>query len=241
MGRVVRRLTSERSRGARITRRITDPTGTSFAARAREARFELLLSQFPTLGRMRVLDLGGAVHSWAESTPRPAEVVLLNVPRVAHEQQQLIEREALGDWIRAVHGDACDPPDELTRERFDLVFSNSVIEHLGGHERRLAFARATRTLGDHHWVQTPNRYFPIEPHWLFPGFQFLPVRLRAAATSRWPIGNFTMFHDAALDKRMEVVLAIELLSQAELRFYFPGSKILRERVGPLTKSLVAVG
>jgi hypothetical protein len=228
------------ARAARITRRITDPSGATIAARARAARFELLVSEFPALEDMRVLDLGGAVHSWVQSHPRPAEVVLLNVPWVAHEQERLIEQDALGDWMRAVPGDACDPPEELTGRRFDLVFSNSVIEHLGGHERRLAFAHAARTLGDHHWVQTPNRYFPVEPHWLFPGFQFLPTRLRAAATSRWPIGNYTMFRDAPLEKRMKVVLAIELLSLAEMRFYFPESKILRERMGPLTKSLVAV-
>ena len=28
-------------------------------------------------------------------------------------------------------------------------------------------------------VQTPYRYFPVEPHWLFPGLQFLPMGLRA--------------------------------------------------------------
>ena len=27
-------------------------------------------------------------------------------------------------------------------------------------------------------VQIPYRYFPIEPHWLFPGLQFLPQRAR---------------------------------------------------------------
>ena len=36
-----------------------------------------------------------------------------------------------------------------------------------------------RELAQLHWVQTPYRYFPVEPHFLFPGFQFLPLTVRA--------------------------------------------------------------
>ncbi len=39
------------------------------------------------------------------------------------------------------------------------------------------------------WVQTPYRYFPIEPHWIFPGFQFLPLSARTEISRRWPLGN----------------------------------------------------
>lgn len=63
---------------------------------------------------------------------------------------------------------------------FDLVYSNSVIEHVGGHARSCDFAGMVKTLARRHWgVQTPYRYFSIEPHWLFPGLQFLPQSARA--------------------------------------------------------------
>lgn len=53
---------------------------------------------------------------------------------------------------------------------------NSPLEHVGGgHERRLRFAESVHALADRHRVQTPYRYFPIKPHWLAPGMQFLPV------------------------------------------------------------------
>ena len=42
-----------------------------------------------------------------------------------------------------------------------------------------AFAETARRCGEHHWIQTPARTFPIEPHWLFPYFQLFPVPVRA--------------------------------------------------------------
>ena len=76
-------------------------------------------------------------------------------------------------------GDACDPVGAVGGRSFDLVYSNSVIEHVGGHQRRELFAQAVRDLAPSHWVQTPYRYFPLEPFWLFSAFQFLPLPSRA--------------------------------------------------------------
>ena len=88
-------------------------------------------------------------------------------------------------------------------------------------------------------MQTPYRYFPVEPHWMFPGFQFLPVAARAAITRTWRLGPRRAPRrprEAALSR----VLEVELLSRSELEFYFPDSEILSERILGLTKSLVAV-
>jgi hypothetical protein len=148
------------------------------------------------------------------------------------------EQPADDPGVRTLVGDACALPDALRGERFDLVYSNSVLEHVGGHARREAFAASVHALGEAHWIQTPYRYFPVEPHWLLPGFQFLPVRARAAVTVRWPLGNYAKVrtHDEAVGW----TLATELISETELRHYFPASTIWRERVLGMTKSLVAV-
>ena len=216
-----------------LSRRISDALGdayspASLAARTRGARWRELQARFPELTEMRVVDLGGDLRAWRLAPVRPRELVLLN----------RFEQHAPDDWITTVVGDACALPAELLGERFDLVYSNSVLEHLGGHARREAFAASVHALGEAHWVQTPNRYFPLEPHWLCPCFQFLPVRARAAVTLRWPLGNYT-----AVDSMAEAVrwsLATELVSETELRHYFPGSEIWRERVLGMTKSLVAI-
>jgi hypothetical protein len=211
----------------------------SLAARARRRRFAELIGRFPDLGSMRVLDLGGEAHTWTGSPVRPAHVVMLNLQWRADEQKRELAGTPEAEWIEPVGGDACDPPPEIAGERFDLVYSNSVIEHLGGHLRRRYFAHFVRELGDHYWVQTPYRYFPLEPHWLFPGFQFLPLRARGAIHRRWPIGSSAGRSDSA-ERALGIVLDVELLSAAAMSFYFPDGELLRERLGGITKSLIAV-
>jgi hypothetical protein len=212
----------------RITGAIANPySGRSLSARTRARRWDELLKRFPNLSEMKVVDLGGVERHWTHAPVRPKEVVLVNLPR-----------ESNASSMEVVVGDACEPPAELYDRRFDLVYSNSVIEHVGGHARQAAFAKAVRALGDHHWVQTPYRYFPIEPHWLFPGFQFLPVRARVLITPIWPLG-----HRRATDPRQtrENVLEVDLLSKTQMQFHFPASEIWEERMAGLSKSLVAIG
>ena len=182
--------------------------------------------RFPDIDKMRVLDLGGTAKHWETSPFRPKSVVVVN-----------LQAESSGlDWIAAVQGDACKPPAPVHDTQFDLVYSNSLIEHLGGHARRCEFASVVHALAPHHWVQTPYRYFPIEPHWLFPGLQFLPQGARAWAIRRWPLSP--AWPDRA--QALRDVLEVELLSQTEMNYYFPHSDIVKERVLGLTKSIVAV-
>lgn len=179
---------------------------------------------------MRVLDLGGDARAWRLAPVRPLQVVLVNT---------FAQDDLEDDWLRAVTGDACELPPAVRAEHFDLVYSNSVLEHVGGHWRRTRFAEEVHGAAPHHWIQTPYRYFPLEPHWLFPGFQLLPVRLRAEITRRWPIGNYQTVR--GLDEAVSFTLRTEMVSETELRHYFPSSEVWRERVLGLTKSLVAIG
>lgn len=210
----------------RLRDRFVDEEG-SVGERLRQRRLGRMAEAFPGLAGMRVLDLGGRVETWQRSPVRPAAVDILNF------EDHLPEAP---EWIRHVQGDACDPPSSLA-DRYDLVFSNSVIEHVGGHERRRQFAATVHRLADRHWVQTPYRYFPIEPHYLAPGFQFLPVGVRARALTHWRLA-YHRYGD--YDDALRAVLGTELLGRAEMGLLFPGSRIVPERVAGLTKSLAAV-
>jgi hypothetical protein len=202
----------------------------SLAARARERRWQTFEAAFPGLADMSVIDLGGTSAFWASVPTRPAHLTLLN-PAPGSEPEL--------PWAETVTGDACVPPDELTGRLFDLVYSNSTIEHVGGHSRRQLFAEVVREMGDHLWVQTPYRYFPIEPHFVFPWFQHLPVAARTAVAARWPLMPAQFPTDRA--EIREEVMGIELLSVTEMENYFPEASLEFERVGGIIKSLIAVG
>jgi hypothetical protein len=122
---------------------------------------------------------------------------------------------------------------------FDVVFSNSVIEHVGSYQDQQRMANEVRRVGKCYFVQTPNRDFPLEPHFLFPFFQFLPVRTRIWLLQNFNLGWFPRTPDAV--KAKEVVESVRLLDRHEFAELFPDSIIYEEKVLGLTKSFVAYG
>ena len=203
----------------------------SLVGRARERRWKVFRETFPDVATMRVLDVGGTAESWQRAPVQPAEVVVLNTDSAD---------VAAGDRLICLTGDACRASAVLSEfnisREFDLVFSNSLIEHVGGHDRRSELAREIRSLAPRHWIQTPYLYFPLEPHWLFPGMQFLPVAARVAVARSWPVGG----RSATVRDAAARALGTELLSRTAMRYYFPDSTLWNERVLGMTKSLVAI-
>ncbi len=124
---------------------------------------------------------------------------------------------------RFVQGDASSLP--FADGEFDIAYSNSLIEHLPAADRERAAAEMAR-VGRRLFVQTPNRWFPIEPHALLPLVHWLPAGI---GRRLWKLGVTGEPYDD-----------IQLLSARDMRMLFPDARIVRERVGPLTKSLIAV-
>lgn len=204
----------------------------SLGAKARAGRWQQFRDLFPDIDAMSVLDLGGTVEAWERAPVRPAHVTVLNLfePGKSDESR-----------LTPVDGDACAAADVLQRNgvrtSFDLVFSNSLLEHVGGHAKRADLARQVRDLAPYHWVQTPYRYFPVEPHWLFPGMQFLPMAAKLVVAERWPLQHTKPDSRATA---MTEVQWTELVGITELRSYFPESRILKEKLAGVTKSITAV-
>lgn len=198
----------------------------SLGAAARLKRWKMFQDTFPEVEGMRVVDLGGRADTWLRAPARPKHVVVVNLGEFVSDTPS---------WIEQERGDACDLG--LPSGDFDLVFSNSLLEHVGGHYRRERFARSVEKLAARHWIQTPYRYFPVEPHWLFPGLQFMPLKARARIAKSWRLSHSpSPSYDAAL----RAVMDVELVSLTEMKYYFPNSDIVRERIGPFVKSLIAV-
>jgi hypothetical protein len=200
----------------------------SWGGRKRARRWELLLKTFPDLDQMSVVDLGGDPSTWQQSSIHPKHVHVVNIEPFSAD---------LPSWMETDLGDACALPEQIASRRYDLVFSNSVIEHVGGHERRTRFADTVHQLAPRHWVQTPYRYFPIEPHWIAPGMQFMPIRVRAWMATWWPLAHVK---SKSLREALGGVLWTELIDRTQMRYLFPDSTLVNERLLGLTKSLIAI-
>jgi hypothetical protein len=215
------------SRTRALRNRFVDAPG-SLGDRLRLARWERFTHAFPSIGDMAVVDLGGTADMWLRAPVRARHVHVVNLEPPPGD---------LPHWITAQTADVTDPKVAAGLATHDVVFSNSTIEHVGGHGPRRLFADAVEALAPLHWVQTPYRYFPVEPHFLAPGFQFLPLAARARLVRRWPL---THSRPDSEREGMRAVIGIELLTRAEMRYLFPDSVLLSERVLGVTKSLTAV-
>jgi SAM-dependent methyltransferase len=201
----------------------------SLASRLRRKRFAYFAALLAGLPRpVRILDVGGTLDYWRDSemlADGGVVVTLIN---------SFFADEGSGE-VEQIRGDAC----ALSFEdgAFDVVYSNSVIEHVGGPRERRRMADEIQRVGKRFFVQTPNYYFPIEPHFLFPGFQFLPASLRARLLTVSDLGWATRQRNP--QRAREFVDGISLLRRSELETLFPGAKIYAERFFGLSKSFIA--
>jgi hypothetical protein len=204
----------------------------SLSRRLRGKRFELFERLIaPLTTPLRVLDVGGTEDFWrAMGYGERAElrITLLNITA----------GETASPYMTSVAGDARDLA-QYDDGEFDVVFSNSVIEHVGGAADQKRMADEVQRVGRRYFVQTPNRYFPIEPHFLFPGFQFLPEAAQVFLLSHFRLGTYEIVRDR--DYARTLVREIRLLSLSEFRRLFPQAAIHRERLVGLTKSFIAYG
>jgi SAM-dependent methyltransferase len=177
----------------------------------------------------RVLDLGGNIEIWASIKMQlPLSVTLLNTTLDRGDSPRHWRHPRNGVTCQCVVGDACDLS-AYDDGAFDIVFSNSVIEHLGDDQRVAAFCAGVRRVGRSYWVQTPCWLFPLEAHTRLPGFWLWPAPLRRLQARR--------IDDARRQEPwfcpMETTRHFRL---AKLRTWLPDAEVYTERLAGLPKS-----
>ena len=204
----------------------------AFINRMRRGRFALFMSLMSRLPRpLHILDVGGEPGFWRTmgfSAYDDVNITLINVHQWEDVQPP----------FHNVRGDARDMR-QFQNGQFDVVFSNSVIEHVGGFDDQQRMANEVQRVGRRYFVQTPNKRFPLEPHFFFPGFQFLPVEVRVWLVQHFALGWFPRIRDVA--KARHEVEQIQLLTEPDMRRLFQKATVHKERVAGMTVGFVAYG
>lgn len=189
---------------------------------------------------MRVLDLGGSDGGFSELLQKrvPLDITVADVA----DHALACRRRGL-DFVR-LDGSPRLPFDDGA---FDVVFCNSVIEHVtmsrqdclridlpevewqqAAQQSQTQFANEIRRVGRGYFVQTPHRRFPVEQHTLLP---FLN-RMSHQTTQR------VIRHTNRFWVRAQVA-DWRLLDDAEMQAFFPDATIEIERFLGVEKSIVA--
>lgn len=179
----------------------------------------------------RILDVGGTHSYWqafGEQLPDRTTVTLLNTSPDKESDTQIISHRV---------GDACAMTD-IADDSYDIVHSNSVIEHVGLWPRMEAMASEVKRVAPRHFVQTPNYWFPIEPHARAAFFHMLPEPWRRSRLMKKRHGFWPKAQDVASATLLSQ--SAVLLDYQQLAFLFPDSEIRREHFLGLTKSLIAI-
>lgn len=192
---------------------------------ARRRRMRLMVQSLGLTPGTRVLDLGGQPGTWDHEFVPPLDITILNLPGIAEQRAGFRAHR-----LAYVEGDACNALQFQDKE-FNVVFSNSVIEHVGGPERRARFAREIQRLGRSFWVQTPSIWFPVEAHTGMPFWWLYPQSVRALILRRWQekLPNWT-----------DMVRGTTIVRKSELKRLFPNARIMVERVLGVPKSYIVL-
>ncbi|MFO6446931.1 class I SAM-dependent methyltransferase [Erythrobacter sp. NE805] len=210
-------------------------------ARFRAARFRQIAALIEGLvqrhGEVRVLDAGGRAEYWNLLAPELTAHVHLTILNYGEELEDYSARTLPHVRYENVTGDACAMPQYADGE-FHLVHSNSAIEHVGGYTRMIAFANEVRRVGQAYYVQTPNVWFPIDPHVAFPFLHWLPDPLRLWCYTRFSIG---LAGRSDFARAASILDDWRMIGPSTMRALFPDARHSAERFALVfRKSLIAI-
>ena len=196
----------------------------TFQQKFRPRRMRRFVELFGVRDTSRIVDVGGTADNWSYISQKP-RLTIVNLEKMATDCDNIAY--AAGDARALTYQD----------KAFEIAYSNSVIEHVGTWEDQIRFAAEIRRVGQGYYVQTPYRWFPIEPHFVAPFIHWLPKSIQRhltwAGAWYWTVKPDRKGIDSYIDE-------IELLDVRQMKTLFPDAEIMRERFLGMTKSLIAV-
>ncbi len=193
-----------------------------------------------TTGRIRIIDLGGTAdfwENWGLAKQPLTEVTLVN----DHHQDKTHENEAIRlPNIRQLSADVLTLS-ATDLAQYDVIFSNSLIEHLPGPNSQRQLAQAIIDSGKPYFLQTPNKRSPVDPHFPRPYVPFFaayprPLQARLLSWSALGSGEAAPSYEAALVR----LANYHPLTTRGVRQLFPQARIVVERPLGVPMSIVAM-
>ncbi len=205
----------------------------------RDVRLRELIATAPRRGEeLRILDLGGRADywRWVGLDFLREQKVRIDILNLSVEEQRVQEEGE--DVFTYVVGNACAL--DYGDDSYDLCHANSVIEHVGFAWDMERFAGEARRVAPAIFIQTPNYWFPVDPHfWKLPFIHWLPRPLRARLMLLLPLATVGRAPDLAAAYRFAD--SSLMLGKAQMRYLFPDARLVAERVlGLFAKSYTAI-
>ena len=168
--------------------------------RSRRRKFGLFMETMAPTAETTVLDVGVDDLTFGDRSENEGGCETLNFFEDMYPWPERLTAVGLheGERFRAgypksayVQADALALPFE--DGAFDIVFSNAVIEHVGGEDEQRRFVAEALRVGRRAFITTPNRWFPVEVHTRLPLVHWLPDaaahRAFDLARKPWAKGN----------------------------------------------------
>lgn len=210
----------------------------SIGSKLRAKRIKPLLTMIEDThkrkGGVNILDVGGTKEYWGILDQdlleeKNVSITLLNLPsqNKPQDEKRYLYQE----------GDACNLSN-FSDYSFDIVHSNSVVEHVGDWGKMLQFSKEIKRLAKNYYVQTPNFWFPIEPHCMTPIFHWLPKPIRVSLVMKFTLGHWP--RQSTVSDAVHTVESARLLNYKMFKELFSEADISIEKLFFIPKSLIAI-
>lgn len=201
----------------------------------RIAKFiEIVNSVYDQYGKVTIIDIGGTKAYWNILPENMLQEKNIHITIVNLPGHNKVEDE---EHFTFAEGDACDLH-MFNDNQFHISHSNSVLEHVGDWPRMKAYSKELKRVAERYYIQTPNYWFPVEPHCMTPFFHWLPTPIRVSLVMRFNLGHWP--RQKTVDGAVTYVESARLVNKKMFRELYEDAKIHTERVFLLPKSFTAV-
>lgn len=181
---------------------------------------------------LKIADIGGTTSYWLnfpfhEFPETKFRLSLINLVYPDYDQRVQLPK---GVFVEKLIGNACELGNFENRQ-WHIAHSNSVIEHVGGWNNISAMAEGIQWVSDYYFLQTPNFWFPMEPHFFIPLYGILPRPVRVFLQQK--IKGHDNLSSAVLEDER-----VRLLTKREIKYLFPDGEIQIEWFGLFPKSII---